>query len=104
MGLFGDSKQEGLDKLAKSIFDEMNLLSQILDTNNGMLNSSGRARAERIESLIVDFCLLCQRYQATHNYVSWMGRKTLINSVLMAITGFLGEVTQSSGHQFTKLQ
>ena len=104
MALFGDSKQEGLDNLANSIFTEINLLSQILDANNGSLNSSGRARADRIETLVVDFCLLCQQYQSTHNQVKWMGQKTLINGVLMAITGFLGEVTRSSGHQFTKLQ
>lgn len=104
MGLFGDSKQDQLDAAAKKVFQSINDLTTYIDSNSGKLDQYGPYYAGIAEDSVVEFCRICQQYQSSHNYVMWMGQKTLIMGVLNSIMGIVTEIERETGHVFTKLR
>lgn len=103
MGFFTDNKQEELDKAAQVMFSDMTTLSKVLDDNNGVMTSQSIFYANKAEDSIVTFCLTCKKYQTTHNFVKWLGQRTMITGVLATVSGFANEIMQVTGHRFTKL-
>lgn len=103
MGLFSDNKQNELDTAAQTMYNDMTELSGILDHFKGVMTPQVKFYSDKAENSIVLFCQICKKHESTHNFVKWAGQKTMITSVLMAISGFANEIMQTTGHRFTKL-
>ena len=103
MGLWDEmfgNKQKQFDTVTQNMFNEITLLAELLDSNNGKMSYNDFLKAQ---DSIVDFIRFYRNHRFSIKHVLWLGGKTTYQFVIEAVYGFVNDVERKTGHRFTRL-
>jgi len=103
MGLFITSKQNEINKKAEKVYRGMLVLSDKLNESGGVLTPINNFYLGEVENACYDYMVTLKENQYSITHVMWNGKKTPVMHTLIAVQGFLGEISQSTGYTFKKL-
>lgn len=103
MGLFISYKQQEINKKAENVFKSMLLLSDKLDESGVVVTPINRFYLGEVEKACYDYMVALKENQYSIHKVFWNGKKIPVMHTLIAIQGFLDEVSEATGYVFTKL-
>lgn len=103
MGLFTSPLQKEIDKKADKVYRGMLMLSERLDETGGKITPITKFYFEQAENACYDYMVALKQNQYAVKQVVWNGKKVPVMNTLIAIQGFLEDISQTSGYVFTKL-
>lgn len=101
--MFAISLQKEIDRKADKVYRGMLELSDRLDETGGKVTSITKFYLEQAENACYDYMLALKKNGYSITHVIWGGTKTPTMNTLIAINGFLGEISLVTGYTFSRL-